>query len=58
MRLASDSHRKQVIDQESYWQDLGISAVPTVVFNRQSALSGAQPIDAYKQVLLELIADM
>lgn len=40
---------------EEQWIKLGISSVPTVVFNRTSALNGAQSIDSYKQVLSELI---
>lgn len=49
--------RKNVKSAESYWQSLGVSSVPTVVFNRKSALTGAQPVDTYKQVLTELIAE-
>ena len=54
-RLDNDTYRDKVISEEKHWQQLGISAVPTVVFNRRSALSGAQPIEAYKQVLTELL---
>lgn len=56
-RLDNDTYRDKVISEEKNWQQLGISAVPTVVFNRRSALSGAQPIEAYKQVLTELLAE-
>lgn len=55
--LESETQREQIIEQEEYWQRLGISAVPAVVFNRRSALSGAQPVAAYKQALTELLAD-
>tara|TARA_R110001583_G_scaffold4978_7_gene27713 strand:- start:10390 stop:11037 length:648 start_codon:yes stop_codon:yes gene_type:complete len=55
--LEDTSYRDQVIEQELYWQRLGISAVPAVVFNRRSALSGAQPVEAYKQALTELLAE-
>lgn len=41
---------------ESQWQQMGVSGVPTVVFNRQSALTGAQPQETYKQVLQEIIS--
>ena len=54
--LEETNYREQVIEQELYWQRLGISAVPAVVFNRRSALSGAQPVAAYKQALTELLA--
>ncbi|TEW52672.1 DsbA family oxidoreductase [Psychromonas algicola] len=56
MRLDSDKHRQEVIAQEQEWQRLGISAVPTVVFNRTSAMSGAQPVSAYKEALTEFLS--
>jgi predicted DsbA family dithiol-disulfide isomerase len=34
---------------------MGVSGVPTVVFNRTSALTGAQPQETFKQALLELM---
>lgn len=56
MRLNSEKHRQEVIEQEQEWQRLGISAVPAVVFNRTSAMSGAQPVSAYKEALTELLS--
>jgi predicted DsbA family dithiol-disulfide isomerase len=47
---------QQVIENESYWQKLGVSSVPTIVFNGKSALAGAQPIDTFKQVLAAELA--
>lgn len=40
---------------ESQWQSMGISGVPTVIFNRKDALTGAQPPETFKKVLAELI---
>lgn len=57
VRLQDEHYRKEVIEQEMQWQRLGVSAVPTMVFNRSSAMSGAQPVEAYKQVLTELLAN-
>lgn len=56
LRLQGSEYRDAVIEQEVYWQNLGISAVPAVVFNRKSAVSGAQSIDTYKDMLRELLA--
>jgi len=56
LRLQDVEYKNAVIDQETYWQNLGISAVPAVVFNRKSAVSGAQSIETYKEVLTELLA--
>jgi predicted DsbA family dithiol-disulfide isomerase len=36
---------------------MGISSVPTFVFNRRSALNGAQPKEVFEQVLSELSGD-
>ena len=54
-RLDDTAVREGVQKQEAYWTGLGVSSVPTVVLNRSSALTGAQPVEAYKQVLAELI---
>jgi len=54
-RLTAEVYRKKVVEHEQEWQGLGISSVPTVVFNRTSAMSGAQPVEAYKEALTELL---
>jgi len=38
-------------------QRLGIRAVPTFVFNGESAVQGAQPADTFRRVLDEGMAD-
>ena len=53
--LADDEIRSRVKAQALQWQQMGITGVPTVVFNRTSALTGAQPQETFKQVLLELV---
>jgi predicted DsbA family dithiol-disulfide isomerase len=53
--LEDTERRRQVVDKEEFWQQQGISGVPTVVFNRTSAITGAHPQSTYKQVLQELI---
>lgn len=55
--LDSEELRTKVRSEEDYWKSLGVNSVPTVVFNRKSALTGAQPVAIYKQVLTELIAE-
>jgi predicted DsbA family dithiol-disulfide isomerase len=57
LRLDSNEAHERVKTAESFWQAHGISSVPTVVFNRSSALTGAQPVAVYQQVLTELLAD-
>lgn len=53
--LADNNTKSQVKTRASQWQQMGVNSVPTVVFNRTSALSGAQPQATFKQVLQELL---
>jgi len=54
-RLDSEASRDQALAKEAYWKSLGISAVPTIVFDQLNSLTGAQPISVYKEVLAELL---
>ena len=54
-RLENTHYRDEIVQHERTWQDAGISAVPAVVFNRTSAMSGAQPVEAYKEALMDLL---
>jgi len=53
-RLNKEAARSEISEREEYWKNLGVSSVPTFVFNRKSALTGAQPVEVFKQVLTEL----
>lgn len=54
-KLDNNEARTEVSNKENYWKNLGVNSVPTVVFNRKSAVTGAQPVDTFKQILSELI---
>lgn len=54
-RLENEEASVDIQTKEGYWQKLGISSVPTMVFNRKSALNGAQPVAVYKEVLTDLL---
>ncbi|QDO95726.1 DsbA family oxidoreductase [Formosa sediminum] len=53
--LDNESMRKEVKSKEVYWQSMGVNSVPTIVFNRTSAVTGAQPIAVFKNVLNDLL---
>jgi len=53
--LVDDDIRNRVQTLKSQWQKMGISGVPTIIFNGKIALTGAQPQSTFKEVLLELI---
>ncbi|MEL6272336.1 MAG: DsbA family oxidoreductase [Chloroflexota bacterium] len=50
-RLATDEAKQQVIGEAVQGQQLGVTGVPMFVFNNMLAFSGAQPPDAFLQVL-------
>lgn len=57
-KLDNEEARNEVKSKESYWRNLGVTSVPTIIFNRKNAVTGAQPVDTLKQVLLsELITE-
>ena len=56
-KLDNEAAQKEVRSKQNYWKSLGVNSVPTIVFNRKSAVTGAQPVDTFKQVLSELITE-
>ncbi|AUC85843.1 thioredoxin [Polaribacter sp. ALD11] len=56
-KLDNEDARNEVRTKQDYWKSLGVNSVPTVVFNRKSAVTGAQPVATFKQVLTELLAE-
>ncbi len=49
--LAGDEYAQEVREQERYYLDLGINAVPTIIFDQREMLRGAQTVEVYAQVL-------
>ncbi|HZJ36111.1 MAG TPA: DsbA family oxidoreductase [Gillisia sp.] len=56
-RLENNEARLKVKNEEAYWKGLGVNSVPTIVFNRKSAVTGAQPVEVFKEVLAEFLAE-
>ncbi|PMG30993.1 thioredoxin [Shewanella sp. 10N.286.52.C2] len=56
--LDSPDIRGHISAEKNQWTAAGISSVPTVIFNRTSALNGAHPVESYKQVLTQLLAEL
>ena len=54
-QLDDKTVEKDVRDKQQYWKDMGVNSVPTVVFNRKSAVTGAQPVETFKNILKELL---
>ncbi|SDB52469.1 Predicted dithiol-disulfide isomerase, DsbA family [Flavobacteriaceae bacterium MAR_2010_188] len=56
-RLDNEEAHIEVRAKQEYWKNLGVNSVPTIVFNNKSAVTGAQPVDVFKQILSEAIKD-
>ncbi len=56
-RLESDDASYRVRSEEAYWKSLGVTSVPTIVFNKKGAVTGAQPVAVFKEVLTELLQE-
>lgn len=52
--LESDTFIKEVTQSQNLAAQLGISGVPFYIFNQKQALSGAQPLEVFRQVISEL----
>jgi predicted DsbA family dithiol-disulfide isomerase len=46
-RLDDTNASDNIQTKEVFWQNMGVSSVPTMVFDRKSALTGAQPVETY-----------
>jgi predicted DsbA family dithiol-disulfide isomerase len=55
--LAGDGFTNEVYGDLRLASELGISAVPFFVFNRQYGVAGAQPADVFAQVLTQIAAE-
>jgi len=51
-----ESHREAVQEMEERVRDLGISGVPTFIFDRKTGVSGAYPPDLLAQAMREVLA--
>ena len=52
--LASDEFTAEVRQAQQFWQSQGISAVPSVVINKQHLIQGGQPPEAFEQALRQI----
>jgi len=46
----------RIANKASHWITLGISSVPTLIFNSGTVVSGSRSVETYKQMLTELIS--
>ncbi|MDB2462911.1 DsbA family oxidoreductase [Algibacter sp.] len=56
-QIDNGTARLEVRNNQDQWKSMGVNSVPTIVFNRKSAVTGAQAIDTFKDILNEVIAE-
>ena len=54
-KLNDEKAIEEVRTKQDYWKGMGISSVPTIVFNRKNAVTGAQPVNALKKFISEML---
>lgn len=52
--LASDEYVEAVRQQQRFYRERGISAVPSVIFNDRHLVQGGQPVELFEQALRQL----
>jgi predicted DsbA family dithiol-disulfide isomerase len=53
-RVLSSNEFEEAVNEDAYTaQQFGARGVPFFVFNRESAVSGAQPVEVFEQILSE-----
>ena len=55
LRLDDKKAIKHVEDEEKYWRDRGVYAIPTILFDNSVVRMGASKVDDYKQLLTQLM---
>jgi len=48
---------QNVKDEEKYWKDRGVYAIPTMIFDNRIARMGANSIESYKELLTSLVKE-
>lgn len=54
-RLDDEAAIMKVQNEEKYWKRLGVSSIPTMVFDNRIARRGANQVETYKKLLIELL---
>jgi len=53
-KLDDEKYINLVKEEEKYWKDRGVFAIPTMIFDNKVLLRGANTIDTYKELLTQL----
>lgn len=54
--LASDEYAEEVRADEQWFLRAGINSVPAIIFDRESVISGGQPVEVFENALRQIAA--
>lgn len=54
-KLEDDKAIEEVKTKQDFWKNLGVTSVPTFVFNKKKGIAGAHPVSSLKEVLSEIL---
>lgn len=54
--LNNQENKARIASEASHWITLGISTVPTMIFNNDTIVNGCRSVELYKQILAELVS--
>jgi predicted DsbA family dithiol-disulfide isomerase len=55
--LQGGDYAAEVRAEERNYQSMGINSVPSIIFNNQYLLTGAQPAEAFEQAIRQMLAE-
>jgi predicted DsbA family dithiol-disulfide isomerase len=55
--LESGAYADEVRAEEREYQAMGIQSVPSIIFNHRYLVSGGQPVEAFEQVIQQILAE-
>ncbi|WP_087023109.1 DsbA family oxidoreductase [Thaumasiovibrio subtropicus] len=53
--LASDQFKQEVRQEQEFYRQMGVEAVPTFIFNKKYVITGGQPVDAFVRALNDIL---
>lgn len=53
--LENDQYADDVRQKEAFWQQHGITSVPTIIINNKYAITGGQPAENFKQAIEDIL---
>jgi predicted DsbA family dithiol-disulfide isomerase len=55
--LQSGAYAEEVRAEEAQYQELGISSVPSIIFNQRYLVTGGQPVEAFEQMIQQVLSE-